>query len=189
MKSTDFATSDETGSEADTSDEGGLKRAPRKQRLTGREVALRVAAMAGRMPKYLRLAYRLASDRRLGTGPRALPLAGAAYVVSPVDPIPGVIPILGQLDCLAVMLLSLRQAVRLAPPEIAAEHLEATGVTMAKLDTDVATVGEIARWLALKAARGLGRLAGMVARLAFQGSSGALATALGDRPASTTRTA
>jgi hypothetical protein len=65
-------------------------------------------------------------------------------------------------------LLSIRQAVRQAPPEIAAEHLQAVGLTMEAFDADLATVGVGARWVAVKGARGLGRLAGTVARLGYR---------------------
>jgi uncharacterized membrane protein YkvA (DUF1232 family) len=110
--------------------------------------------MIMRLPRYARLAYRLAKDDRLTPTQRATVGVGAAYVLSPVDPIPGFIPVLGQLDCLAVVLLTLRRALRECPPEIAREHLEATGLAMEDLDSDLRTIPKTLLWIGF-AAEGL----------------------------------
>jgi uncharacterized membrane protein YkvA (DUF1232 family) len=51
-------------------------------------------------------------------------LAGAAllYVVSPLDLIADVIPILGQLDDIAVILFAVDILVRSSPPDVVEEH-------------------------------------------------------------------
>ena len=60
---------------------------------------------------------------RLTRSQRALAAAGAAYSISPLDPIPGFIPVLGQLDDLAVVLLGLDLFIRSAPQDLVDEHL------------------------------------------------------------------
>ena len=116
-----------------------------------------------RVPRYVRLCYRLTRDGRLSAAQRALAAAGAVYAVSPIDPVPGFIPVVGQLDDLAVLLLSLRQALRACPPELAAEHLQATGLSFATIDADLAVVRETALWLAGQAGRATLRATGGLA--------------------------
>ena len=129
----------------------------------------RFGAVLLRVPRYLRLAYRLARDGRLTAPQRALAVAGVAYVVSPIDPIPGIVPVAGQLDDLAVLLLTLRQALRSCPPEVAAEHMQATGVTFAAIDADLAALRGTAMWMVRKAGQAVGEVAGRLARLVGRG--------------------
>ena len=67
---------------------------------------VRFAAVLLRVPRYLRLAYHLTRDDRLSPAQRALAAAGAAYTISPLDPLPGFIPIIG--DLFEIVLLFLR---------------------------------------------------------------------------------
>ena len=113
---------------------------------------MKFGAMVMRLPRYGRLAYRLARDERLPAKQRATVGAGAAYVLSPIDPVPGFIPVLGQLDCLAVVLYSLRRVLRAAPPEIVNEHLAATGLSIEELDSDLRTIPKTLFWLGFAAA-------------------------------------
>jgi uncharacterized membrane protein YkvA (DUF1232 family) len=117
-------------------------------RRSTRAVRVRFSALLLRVPRYLKLAYQLIRDDRLTPAQRALAAAGAAYTISPLDPVPGIIPVVGQLDDLTVLLLSLRQALRGSPPEIAAEHLGRVGLSFATIDADLQTVRATAVWLA-----------------------------------------
>jgi len=124
-----------------------------------------------RLPAYSKLAWRLVRDRRLTRGQRALVLGGVAYLVSPIDLIPGFIPLLGQMDDIAVTLWALRAALRRLPPDIAGEHLKATGLTEAQLDDDLARLGRSGRLIALAGARlgwrgvvGAGRIVAQLSR-------------------------
>ena len=127
-------------------------------------ILVRFGGVLLRVPRYLRLAYGLARDERLSTGQRALAVGGAAYLISPIDPVPGFIPVLGQLDDLAVLLLTLRRALQGCPPPLAAEHLEQAGLSLDMLDADLATVRATAVWVAVKAGSAVGRAAGHRAR-------------------------
>lgn len=120
-----------------------------------------------RLPAYSKLAWRLIRDRRLTHGQRALVLGGVAYLVSPIDLIPGFIPLLGQMDDIAVTLWAIRAALRRLPPEIAQEHLGATGLTSEDLDGDLGRLSRSGRLLAAGGARlgwrglvGVGRMVG-----------------------------
>jgi uncharacterized membrane protein YkvA (DUF1232 family) len=93
-----------------------------------------------RLPAYTRLGWALVRDRRIRRRDRAVLIGGLGYFFSPIDLIPGFIPVLGQLDDLAVALWTLRRTLKVAPPEIATEHLGARGLTMQQVDDDLARV-------------------------------------------------
>jgi len=54
----------------------------------------------------LRLAWRLMREPRVALVAKALPVLAALYVVSPLDFIPDVLPVLGQMDDLGILILS-----------------------------------------------------------------------------------
>jgi uncharacterized membrane protein YkvA (DUF1232 family) len=135
---------------------------------------VRFTAILIRVPRYVRLAYRLTRDSRLTAGQRALAAVGAAYLISPIDAIPGVIPVAGQLDDLAVLLLGIRQALRSCPADVAAEHLDRSGVTLTTIDADLATVRATAVWLALKTGSLVAGVASGLARVAQRRTTEAL---------------
>ena len=152
--------------------------------LDGRKVTVRFLGVVTRVPRYMRLGWLLLREPRIPTRGKAA-LAGAlGYAISPIDPLPGFIPIIGQLDDLAILLLGLRSSLASAPPEVADEHLASTGVTFEILDRDLTTVRATAVWLAQRG----GALAARAAKAALGGAlerlhhamSGARATRVAD---------
>ena len=111
-----------------------------------------------RLPAYSRLAWRLLRDSRVRRPYRDLLLGGLGYLLSPIDLVPGFIPGVGQLDDLAIVLLSLKGTLKAAPHAVAAQHLADVGLTWDVLDEDLARVGRSARLLG-RAALALGRRA------------------------------
>lgn len=105
-------------------------------------------ALLRHLPSYARLAWALARDPRLSRARRAAVLAGAAYVLSPVDLVPGIIPVIGQLDDVAIALGAIRLALNGLKPKYRAEVLAAANLSQADLDADVRTTAAIAGWLA-----------------------------------------
>jgi hypothetical protein len=94
-------------------------------------------------------------------------LAAGAYLVSPVDLVPGIIPVVGQLDDVAIVLAALRFALGGLDEDARRVHLDTVGVAEKDLSDDLDTVGATAAWLA--------RTGGRVgARAIRQGSRGAL---------------
>jgi uncharacterized membrane protein YkvA (DUF1232 family) len=73
----------------------------------------------------MRLAIRLVREPCVGLLVKVLPLVAVAYVVSPLDFIPDVIPVLGQLDDLGILLISIEGFLRLSPTEAVAFHRSA----------------------------------------------------------------
>src|SRR5262245_61349889 len=104
-------------------------------------------AFVRRMPRYGKLAIALGRDPQLSRARRAVVLAGAAYLISPVDLVPGLIPVLGQLDDLLVVLLALRVALAGLSTERRRAHLAAAGIEEADFGADVRTLGVTTAWL------------------------------------------
>src|SRR4051812_33244445 len=73
----------------------------------------------------LKLASRLLRDPRVPTPLKVIPGVAAAYLLSPIDFIPDLIPGLGQLDDLAVLVFSLEFFIRLCPSAVQLHHREA----------------------------------------------------------------
>jgi len=112
-----------------------------------------------RLPRYLRLSLALARDSRVPKPAKVALLAGGAYAISPIDAIPGFIPVAGQLDDLLVALFSIRGAIALCPPEVTTEYLAKYGVAEPGIDADIRTTLNTVRWLAGKALNAVRRLA------------------------------
>lgn len=73
----------------------------------------------------MKLLRRLLLDERVPLWQKAIPVAAALYLVSPLDLIPDFLPVAGLLDDLALLTASLRLFRSLAPPALIAEHLAA----------------------------------------------------------------
>lgn len=88
--------------------------------LAGRGEAARAAVRF--VPDCVVLFRRLAGDPRLPRRRKALLAGSIAYLASPIDLVPDFIPVAGQLDDAAVVLLVLRRVVAGSGPEIVREH-------------------------------------------------------------------
>ena len=73
----------------------------------------------------LRLATRLMREPEISVLLKALPILAGLYVVSPLDFIPDVLPVIGQVDDLGILLLALESFVKLAPSTIVTHHQSA----------------------------------------------------------------
>lgn len=114
------------------------------------------SALIRRLPRYARLAWVLARDPRVSRSRRLAVLAGAAYVISPVDLVPGFIPLAGQLDDLFVALGAIRLALDGLKPEWRAERLALVGLSQLDLDGDIRTTTAVTAWMAKSAVRVVG---------------------------------
>jgi uncharacterized membrane protein YkvA (DUF1232 family) len=106
-----------------------------------------------RLPRYLGLARALVGDRRLSRWRKAALGAGIAYLASPIDLVPGILPVIGQLDDLAAVLLALRFALRGLPGPAADARLAEAGLSRAAIDEDLASVRRAAGWVARRTAK------------------------------------
>jgi uncharacterized membrane protein YkvA (DUF1232 family) len=126
-----------------------------------REEAL---ALIRRIPAYGVLAVQLGRDPGLARGRRSALIAAAAYLVSPIDAVPGFIPLAGQLDDLIVVLVALRFALAGMTPQQRQQHLEAVGLSEAILAADERALMDIGSWTLRAAADA----AGVVSRAGLQ---------------------
>ncbi len=102
------------------------------------------------VPRHGKLAYCLMRDERIPAAPKAVLLGALGVIVSPLD-FPAWIPVLGELDMLALGILAVETFVAACPEEIRREHEEALKMKQSIWDRDVRdTVGA--------ARHGVGRL-------------------------------
>ena len=119
----------------------------------------RVGATLRRMPAYLKLSWRLARDPLLSRARRATVIAAAGYLASPIDLVPGVIPVIGQLDDIAFAIAALKIALSGLDPVRRREHLQSVGLGDDDLAEDLRTAVVASAWLVRAGARTTGRAA------------------------------
>ncbi len=73
------------------------------------------------LPNFARLYWRLFRDRRVSILPKALLVLTLVYFVSPFDLIPDFVPVIGEMDDVAVVLSGLWLFIRLCPVEVVRE--------------------------------------------------------------------
>ena len=82
-------------------------------------------ALVGALLSRLRLTWRLMREPAVAIFAKALPLLAILYAISPLDFVPDLIPVLGQLDDLGVIVIAIEAFVYLCPPEAVAFHRDA----------------------------------------------------------------
>lgn len=122
------------------------------------------AALIRRLPAYGRLAWNISRDPDLPMVRRGALLGAAAYLFSPIDAIPGIIPVLGQLDDLLVVLLAIRFALVGLSPDRRRHHLEAAGLSEGVIGEDLAALGRLGAWTARAGGRTGRRVSGTALR-------------------------
>lgn len=79
------------------------------------------------IPNFLKLLARLFKDKRVPLAEKAFLLGAVAYVISPLDLIPDVIPFIGQVDDLYLVALTLLRLLSRTPEQVLREHWEGAG--------------------------------------------------------------
>lgn len=74
------------------------------------------------IPAYLRLLVGLISDRRVSRVDRLLVIAAIAYIVSPFDLVPDLVPFLGQVDDVFLLMTALQRMVERAGGRVLRDH-------------------------------------------------------------------
>ena len=72
--------------------------------------------------KQARLAFRLLRDERVPTATKLIIPATLLYLISPLDLIPDLIPVVGQVDDVMLLLLGVVAFIKLCPEWLVAEH-------------------------------------------------------------------
>ncbi|MBO8128406.1 MAG: DUF1232 domain-containing protein [Peptococcaceae bacterium] len=100
-----------------------------------------------RVPAYTRLIIGLYRDRNLDKKRKALLTVGLAYAISPIDLIPGFIPVAGQLDDIMVALSSLKKVLKSLPGESRRKYKKRYHITTEIIDEDLAATKKITVFL------------------------------------------
>jgi len=82
----------------------------------------RVKEAALALPNLAKLLGRLMRDPRVPARSKALAAAALAYVASPVDLVPDLIPVLGRTDDVFVAIFAVHHLIRTAGEEVVVEH-------------------------------------------------------------------
>lgn len=83
------------------------------------------------LPNLVKLVGRLLRDPRVPRRAKISIGLAAAYVASPIDLVPEVIPVLGWADDVLVMMMALDSLIERAGPEIVQEHWDGPGDVLA----------------------------------------------------------
>lgn len=86
----------------------------------------RVKEAALALPNLVKLLGRLVRDPRVPARSKVLAGAALAYVASPVDLVPDVIPVLGRSDDVFVAIFAVHHLIRTAGEDIVVEHWDGT---------------------------------------------------------------
>ncbi len=89
------------------------------------------------LPRQIRLAYCLVRDPRVPIAPKAGILAALGLVVTPLVDLPEEIPLVGELDSLAVAMVALRVFIAVCPSEVVAEQERLIAERRSRFDDDV----------------------------------------------------
>ena len=120
------------------------------------------------LPAYARLATAIVRDPDVPNGAKAMLGLGGGYALSPIDLIPGIIPVAGQMDDLYAILIALQQSLKRMPDDLAQKHLDGAGVTREQIAGDLAAVRDLARLALVKTAKFGGKALGRISRAALK---------------------
>ena len=96
------------------------------------------------VPRHGKLAYCLLRDERVPAAPKGVLLAALALIVSPIE-FPAWVPVLGELDMLALGVLAVKTFIDACPEEVRREHEEALKLGESTFDRDFRETAAAAR--------------------------------------------
>lgn len=131
------------------------------------EVMQRFWEVVKRLPSYVRLATRIARDPDVPKQAKAVLAVGGGYAVSPIDLVPGVIPVAGQMDDVYVLLTAIQQSLKMMPAEVAERNLAASSVRREDIEADLQTVRDVVRVVFMKSVKVGGKALERISRAAF----------------------
>src|SRR3977135_1281867 len=106
------------------------------------------------VPRHGKLAYCLLRDERVPRAPKAVLLAALGLIVSPLD-FPAWIPVLGELDMLALGILAVQTFIEACPEDVRHEHEAVLAAKDSLFDRDLRDTMAAAR-------HGAGRVVGRI---------------------------
>jgi uncharacterized membrane protein YkvA (DUF1232 family) len=97
------------------------------------------------VPRHGKLAYCLLRDERVPAAPKAVLIGALGLIVSPID-FPAWIPVVGELDMLALGILAVETFIAACPDELRREHEAAIKAKESVFDRDVRDTTSAARY-------------------------------------------
>ena len=88
------------------------------------------------VPKHGKLAYCLLRDKRVPRAPKVVLLAALGLIVSPID-LPAWVPLVGELDVLALAILAVETFIEACPEDVRREHQDALEAKDSIFDHDL----------------------------------------------------
>jgi uncharacterized membrane protein YkvA (DUF1232 family) len=119
------------------------------------------------LPTYGKFVAKVVRDPDVPRSAKVVLGVGGGYAVSPIDLVPGVIPVAGQMDDLYAMLTAIQQSLKLMPDDVAQKHLDAAGITRDTIDGDLAAVRDVARLAIVTSVKFGGKALGRFSRAAI----------------------
>jgi uncharacterized membrane protein YkvA (DUF1232 family) len=87
------------------------------------------------VPRHGKLAYCLLRDERVPAAPKAVLMGALVLIVSPID-LPGWVPLVGELDMLALAVLAVSTFIEACPEDVRSEHEAALKAGESVFDRD-----------------------------------------------------
>jgi hypothetical protein len=84
---------------------------------------VRLGRILAYFPQFIRLFYRLFTDPRVPRLVKLVPVLGFVLALSPPNLELDIIPVVGELDFILLMFLTLKLFVWLCPPDVVREHV------------------------------------------------------------------
>ncbi|MBB6214657.1 uncharacterized membrane protein YkvA (DUF1232 family) [Anaerosolibacter carboniphilus] len=110
-----------------------------------------------RLPKYTKLVYHLYKASFVTRKQKLLLSTAMGYLISPIELIPGFIPVMGQVDDLIIVLTILKRVLKANKNEMIQDLLLKQGLTLESIDEDIRISMEVAKGMMRKAGRFMGR--------------------------------
>jgi uncharacterized membrane protein YkvA (DUF1232 family) len=120
-----------------------------------------------RLPAYAKFAAAVVRDPDVPKSAKVVLGVGGGYALSPIDLVPGVIPVAGQMDDLYAMLTAIQQCLKRMPDDLAQKHLDAARITREGIDGDLASVRDVAKLAVVTSVKFGGKALGRISRAAL----------------------
>ena len=96
-----------------------------------------IFSIIGKLPCYSKMLIKLYRSRDIRKRHKFLLSMGIVYSMSPIELIPGIIPVAGQLDNLLIMLKCLKKVLEAADAEVRDKYLKEAGITIEEINEDI----------------------------------------------------
>lgn len=97
----------------------------------GKRFAVKQAAKV--LPDVVRLLKGVITDRRVPLVPKVVLGGGLLYLINPIDLIPEFLPVIGPLDDIVVIALTIRYLLKRCPPDVLHDHWRGEPETLVRL--------------------------------------------------------